>query len=195
MRAMMMMIARRAPLRTHHNLGLTTSRLQTSYIRSRSQPTLLFLAQRSFGTDASTSTGGVGGPPPGFNVEQAKKPLQVEAKPAVKLSPIEKAAEELKAAEEAEKKKAEAEGKEVATSSEKGVGPGGKKPEKKTTIWQKVKHGAQHFWDGTKLLGVEIKISWKLAVKMAAGYELSRRERRQVGLHFDGGDRNDGDGC
>lgn len=101
-------------------------------------------------------------------------------KQAVKKSPIEKAADDLKAAEAAEQKQKEALGKEVAASSEKGVGPGGKKPEKKTTIWVKVKHGAQHFWDGTKLLGAEIKISWKLAVKMAAGYELSRRERRQV---------------
>lgn len=55
-----------------------------------------------------------------------------------------------------------------------------KKGEKKTTVWQKVKHGVQHFWDGTKLLGAEIKISSNLALKMAAGYELSRRERRQV---------------
>jgi len=54
------------------------------------------------------------------------------------------------------------------------------KDEKKLTIWQKVKHGVQHFWDGTKLLGVEMKISWNLALKMAAGYELSRRERRQL---------------
>lgn len=55
-----------------------------------------------------------------------------------------------------------------------------KEEKKKETVWQKVKHGIQHFWDGTKLLGVEIKISYKLALKMAAGYELSRRERRQV---------------
>lgn len=57
------------------------------------------------------------------------------------------------------------------------------KDEKKLTIWQKVKHGVQHFWDGTKLLGVEMKISWNLALKMAAGYELSRRERRQVRIY------------
>lgn len=55
-----------------------------------------------------------------------------------------------------------------------------KKGEKKTTVWQKVKHGVQHFWDGTKLLGAEIKISSNLALKMGSGYELSRRERRQV---------------
>lgn len=96
------------------------------------------------------------------------------------MSPLEKAAQELekeKAAVEAAKASVEtgkdgmAQGKEVGAA---------KKEEKKLTVWQKVKHGVQHFWDGTKLLGVEIKISWKLAVKMAAGYELSRRERRQV---------------
>lgn len=64
------------------------------------------------------------------------------------------------------------------------LGPGekaiDKKGERKTTVWQKVKHGVQHFWDGTKLLGAEIKISSNLALKMGSGYELSRRERRQV---------------
>ena len=55
-----------------------------------------------------------------------------------------------------------------------------KKEEKKLTVWQKVKKEAAHYWDGTKLLGMEIKISFKLALKMAAGYELSRRESRQV---------------
>jgi LETM1 and EF-hand domain-containing protein 1 len=50
----------------------------------------------------------------------------------------------------------------------------------KLTLWEKIKHEAAHYWDGTKLLGFEIKISSKLALKMAAGYELTRRERRQV---------------
>lgn len=64
-----------------------------------------------------------------------------------------------------------ADGKVLATSA--------KEAEKKT-IMAKIKEGIHHFWDGTKLLGTEIRISWKLAVKMAAGYELSRRERRQL---------------
>ena len=51
---------------------------------------------------------------------------------------------------------------------------------KQLTLWQKVKHEAAHYWDGTKLLGFEVRISSKLALKMAAGYELTRRERRQV---------------
>lgn len=51
---------------------------------------------------------------------------------------------------------------------------------KKLTIWQKVKKEAQHYWDGSKLLGTEIRISWRLALKMAAGYELTRRENKQL---------------
>jgi LETM1 and EF-hand domain-containing protein 1 len=57
-----------------------------------------------------------------------------------------------------------------------------KKEEKKLTIMQKVKREAQHYWDGTKLLAAEVRISIRLALKMAAGYELSRRENRQVRL-------------
>lgn len=55
-----------------------------------------------------------------------------------------------------------------------------KKEQKKLTIGQKIKKEAQHYWDGTKLLATEVKISSRLALKMAGGYELSRREQRQV---------------
>ena len=55
-----------------------------------------------------------------------------------------------------------------------------KKEEKKLTLLQKIKKEAVHYWDGTKLLAAEVKISSKLALKMAAGYELSRRENRQL---------------
>ena len=55
-----------------------------------------------------------------------------------------------------------------------------KEGSKSLTIGQKIKKEMQHYWDGTKLLGTEVKISFKLALKMAAGYELSRRENRQV---------------
>lgn len=55
-----------------------------------------------------------------------------------------------------------------------------KKEEKKLTIGQKIKKELQHYWDGTKLLATEVKISSRLALKMAAGYELSRRENRQL---------------
>lgn len=55
-----------------------------------------------------------------------------------------------------------------------------KKDAKKLTIGQKIKKEVQHYWDGTKLLATEVKISSRLALKMAGGYELSRREHRQV---------------
>ena len=51
---------------------------------------------------------------------------------------------------------------------------------KKLTIWEKVKHEAHHYWEGTKLLGLEIKISSRLLYKMSSGYELTRREYRQL---------------
>lgn len=54
------------------------------------------------------------------------------------------------------------------------------KEEKKLTLWQKVKKEARHYWDGSKLLAAEVKISWRLALKMAAGYELTRRENKQL---------------
>lgn len=71
-----------------------------------------------------------------------------------------------KAAEEAKK-----EGKALAAKKEEN---------KKLTIGQKIKKELHHYWDGTKLLATEVRISTKLAFKMAAGYELSRRENRQV---------------
>lgn len=54
------------------------------------------------------------------------------------------------------------------------------KPAVKLTLWEKVKHEANHYWDGTKLLGYEMKVSFKLVLKSAAGYELTRRENRQL---------------
>lgn len=53
-------------------------------------------------------------------------------------------------------------------------------PANKPTLWTKVKHEVQHYWDGTKLLGLEMKISSKLLLKMSLGYELTRREMLQL---------------
>ncbi|PRT54382.1 LETM1 domain-containing protein YLH47, mitochondrial [Wickerhamiella sorbophila] len=50
----------------------------------------------------------------------------------------------------------------------------------KLTIWEKVKKEAKHYWDGTKLLGYELRVSFKLVLKMASGRELTRREDRQL---------------
>ncbi|KAI8088768.1 LETM1-like protein-domain-containing protein [Halteromyces radiatus] len=50
----------------------------------------------------------------------------------------------------------------------------------KKTIWQKVKEEAVHYWHGTKLLGLEIRISSKLTWKLLNGGHLTRREARQL---------------
>lgn len=55
-----------------------------------------------------------------------------------------------------------------------------KAPAVKKTWKETIKEAARHYWDGTKLLGFEIKVSSKLAMKLAAGYELTRREKRQL---------------
>ena len=49
-----------------------------------------------------------------------------------------------------------------------------------TRIWKKVKHEAQHYWHGTKLLAAEVRISARLQWKLLHGESLTRRERRQV---------------
>lgn len=148
-------------------------------MRSIRNESVSMLFIRNISTETSTNPPSV--PPPGFNLEQAKKPLP-ESKSGSKpkaATPQRTTLTEQSASEkllEADVKEAglerDAAAQDFALSRE--------KKEKKATVWQKVKHGVQHFWDGTKLLGAEIKISWRLALKMAAGYELSRRERRQV---------------
>ncbi|KAI8384752.1 LETM1-like protein-domain-containing protein [Radiomyces spectabilis] len=50
----------------------------------------------------------------------------------------------------------------------------------KKTLWQKVKDEAVHYWHGTKLLGMEIRISSKLLKKLLRGKSLTRREARQL---------------
>jgi LETM1 and EF-hand domain-containing protein 1 len=51
---------------------------------------------------------------------------------------------------------------------------------KKKPLLTTVKDGLIHYWDGTKLLGLEIKISTKLLYSLLKGEKLTRRERRQV---------------
>ncbi|GMG19089.1 unnamed protein product [Ambrosiozyma monospora] len=53
-------------------------------------------------------------------------------------------------------------------------------PSSKPTLKQKIKKEVEHYWNGTKLLGYEIKVSSKLLIKMLAGYELTRRENTQL---------------
>lgn len=141
---------------------------------------------RSMGTEHhrhDTSSG----PPPGFNAEQAKKPLAKESsKSAAKKDDkdIRPSEEEKREASQAPTTKEEAEMSELVAKKEdyadKQAVAKKESEEKKLTIWEKVKKEAQHYWDGSKLLVAEVKISWRLALKMAAGYELTRRENKQL---------------
>lgn len=54
----------------------------------------------------------------------------------------------------------------------------------KKTLWQKVKAEATHYWHGTQLLGLEIRISSSLTWKLLHGGKLTRREHRQVSFFF-----------
>ncbi|KAL8653703.1 MAG: hypothetical protein Q9226_003737 [Calogaya cf. arnoldii] len=156
--------------------------------------------RHAYSTETSTHGSGTGGfPPPGFNAEEAKKPLPPdESKKAseVKSSPetaasvsaqTTKAASQEAATGESKTKAAEdkslaelAADKASATKLDEKIAADTKKEQKKLTITQKIKKEIQHYWDGTKLLATEVKISTKLALRMAAGYELSRRENRQL---------------
>ncbi|KAF2118363.1 LETM1-like protein-domain-containing protein [Lophiotrema nucula] len=148
----------------------------------------ILLPNRTYATETSTSGPNADFPPPGFNTEQAKKPLPKEEQqkpneksasseaPDVSIpkgvptaNPKTKAQEARTLSELAAEKAAT--DKAVAKKEEE---------KQKLTIWQKVKKEAAHYWDGTKLLVTEVRISSKLALKMAAGYELTRREHRQL---------------
>lgn len=49
-----------------------------------------------------------------------------------------------------------------------------------TRAWAKVKHEAAHYWNGSKLLVAEVRISSRLLLKLMRGGNLTRRENRQV---------------
>jgi len=149
----------------------------------------ILIPRRAASTETSTSSNTGGNfPPPGFSTEQAKKPLSKEEQKAQEkgglpdltipkdepTSSPKTSAHEARSVAELAADKATAETKDEKKALAK------KEEQKKLTVWQKVKHEAAHYWDGTKLLVAEVKISSKLALKMAAGYELTRREQRQV---------------
>jgi len=146
----------------------------------------IIVPRRALSTDTHTTSSQTGGPPPGFNANEAKKPLSGIAASAAIKSQAEKAKEE--GLNSLPNDKATAVPKTDATealslSELAGIKTAEKKDgkeEKKLTLGQKIKKEAQHYWDGTKLLATEVKISSRLALKMAAGYELSRRENRQL---------------
>lgn len=47
-------------------------------------------------------------------------------------------------------------------------------------VWIKVKEEAAHYWHGTKLLAKEVRISGRLVRRLMLGYNLTRREHRQL---------------
>lgn len=160
----------------------------------------ILLPRRGYATETSTNSGaGSGFPPPGFNAEQAKKPLPSDDAKKSSTSTIAsdvassitdqttagKAEGEVtgvpktKAMEDRSLNELVADKAAAAKVEEKKLAES-KKEQPKLSLWGKVKREAHHYWDGTKLLATEVRISTKLALKMAAGYELSRRENRQL---------------
>jgi len=141
--------------------------------------------------------GAPSGPPPGFNAEQAKKPLKdsdekpsqekeaataQEKKPAAesKEAQISKGEEKAQTAATPAAKEEDGSSSALTASAESEKQVDEAKEAKKLTLWQKIMREVHHYWDGTKLLAAEVRISTKLAMKMAAGYELTRRENRQL---------------
>ncbi|KAE8149955.1 LETM1-like protein-domain-containing protein [Aspergillus avenaceus] len=141
------------------------------------QALAILVPHRGYATEQSTSTSSTSDlPPPGFNAEQAKKPLVPETSQTAQGSQQVVPKSELPVTP---KNDSLSKGKTSAAGSVKEATEA-KKEQKKLTIGQKIKKEVQHYWDGTKLLATEVKISSRLALKMAAGYELSRREHRQL---------------
>ncbi|KAK0734869.1 LETM1-like protein-domain-containing protein [Lasiosphaeria miniovina] len=152
-----------------------------------SSTTALLIPLRSLTTRTSTHTGGPpSGPPPGFNPDAAKKPLPKESVGTAKLAAKPKTGDvEVNGQAKKDVDTSAAEGASLTKlAAQKGSTPekseAAKKEEKKLTLGQKIKKEVQHYWDGTKLLAAEVSISSRLALKMAAGYELTRREHRQL---------------
>lgn len=158
--------------------GVQPALLSRHILRQSQIPALaLLVPARHIGTEHHRSDAS-SGPPPGFNAEQAKKPIAKDGAASAKTDVTEKppgdpslSKEEAKMDELMAKSDDLAHQREVTKKE---------KEEKKLTLWQKVKKEARHYWDGSKLLAAEVKISWRLALKMAAGYELTRREHRQL---------------
>lgn len=154
----------------------------------------ILIPHRAYATEQSRASSSGNYPPPGFNAEQAQKPLPVEEQQQNKSSekPTAKSIPDVSIPKDVPTSSPKTAATEAQTLTELAVDKvageskgdtkvvAKKEEEKKMTMWEKVKHEAQHYWDGTKLLVAEVKISSKLALKMAAGYELTRREHRQV---------------
>lgn len=158
----------------------------------------VFLSTRRFSTETHTSAGPPSGPPPGFDPQKAKIPLPKEtatsASTKAQAVKSKTSADATKDAVSASSKKTIAstqatgaadkqQAAEAAVADKSSTAletKDGKKDAEKLTLSQKVKKEVQHYWDGTKLLATEVKISTRLVLKMTAGYELTRRENRQL---------------
>ncbi|RMZ92602.1 hypothetical protein DV736_g191, partial [Chaetothyriales sp. CBS 134916] len=129
---------------------------------------------------------GSSGPPPGFNIEEAKKPLpKDEPKDDAKAGAPPAATESNKSDEQLQSSKTSAAAATATTITAKSAEDAkltdvAVEKRAKTGPTEGKEHELDHYWQGTKLLAAEVKISMKLALKMAAGYELSRREHRQL---------------
>lgn len=188
-----------SPVQSRHASSISTNSLRSRGLRSsrdvpaQLQALAILLPRRGYATETSTH-GGDSGPPPGFNINEAKKPLPKEEAKKGKPLQAQTAAELAKAGEQTTTPNNQptlvdkSTARENATLTELATDKAAKdqqkairkKEEKKLTLGQKIKKEVQHYWDGTKLLATEVRISTRLALKMAAGYELSRRENRQL---------------
>ncbi|KAF1946241.1 LETM1-domain-containing protein [Clathrospora elynae] len=171
----------------------TTTRAHRPMLRS-SPAIRILIPLRALQTETTSSSSAQNYPPPGFDSKQASKPpLKQEQKPQEKPRPL-LAKEDTIITKTGATAHPKTPAQDVHTMTELSVekSAAGTKEEKKIiakkdaelkknlTLWAKVKKELVHYWDGTKLLGFEVRISSKLALKMAAGYELTRRERRQL---------------
>ncbi|KAL5115285.1 LETM1 domain-containing protein ylh47 [Pleosporales sp. CAS-2024a] len=174
--------------------GLRTS-IRPHRPLNRSPPAVSILVPLRFLQTETTSSSSQNLPPPGFDARQASKPLPKQEQPQStqrkeaappkedtiiipKTGPTahpKTAAQDARTLKELATDKADAD-----TLAEKKALAKKEDDKTKLTIAQKIKKELLHYWDGTKLLVVEVRISSKLALKMAAGYELTRRERRQL---------------
>jgi LETM1 and EF-hand domain-containing protein 1 len=149
----------------------------------------ILIPRRAVSTETSTSAStGNNFPPPGFSIDQAKKSLPKDEQkahdkgglPDVSIPKDEPTASPKTKAHEARSMAELAAEKPTSESKDEKKALAKKEEKVKLTLWQKIKKEAAHYRDGTKLLVAEVRISSKLALKMAAGYELTRREQRQV---------------
>ncbi|KJZ78599.1 hypothetical protein HIM_01990 [Hirsutella minnesotensis 3608] len=165
--------------------GISSALVARHVARQAQVPALaILIPARYMGTEHHRPDAHNSGPPPGFNVQQAQKPLPKEENGSSKKDGADANSKSASPKEPQDMAKAEVAMSELAASkgdlAEKHDLLKTEKEEKKLTVWQKVKKEAQHYWDGSKLLAAEVRISWRLALKMAAGYDLTRREHKQL---------------